>query len=88
MQAQLIPASSFFERSAVDEIKISPDGSHIAITVSGDEESSLIIINLTSGKFVASFDAPGYQKIGNFYWVNEERIVFSTLLVRGGLDIP
>lgn len=88
VQAQLIPASSFFERSAVDEIKISPDGSHIAITVSGDEESSLIIINLTSGKFVASFDAPGYQKIGNFYWVNEERIVFSTLVVRGGLDIP
>ncbi len=88
VHSQALTAADFFAHSAVDEIKISPDGTHLALSLSGDEESQLLILNLNERRRVASFNTLARQKVGEFHWVNNERIVFDTLVFRGGFDFP
>ena len=48
----------------------------------------LAIMEVGSDEFVAQFDTPPDQRVGEFYWANDERILFSTVIMLGGLDIP
>lgn len=86
--SQHLPTLAFFEPPAVDDIKISPDGLHLALTISEEESSRLVVIRLSNRESVASFVTNRNEKIGEFHWVNDERIVFTKLRFYGGFDQP
>lgn len=86
--SQTITTEAFFRASEFDGIKISPDGEHVAMAVPSGASGSLVIMKTESKEVTAQFDTRINQKIGEFHWANNERIVFSTVINIGGLDTP
>ena len=87
-RAQSISTQSFFRFNEFDDIKISPDGQHLAMSIPADDFGMLVIMEVDSEEVVAQFDTPRNQKINEFYWANNERIVFAPAVYLGGLDAP
>ncbi|PCH59624.1 MAG: hypothetical protein COC19_06855 [SAR86 cluster bacterium] len=81
-------AQDFFERGSIKAIKISPDGTHLAISFSGEERGRLAIIKSDGGDTVAQFAGKKNQEINDFFWANDERILFNTVVFQGGIDMP
>lgn len=84
----VIPTSAFFERNNITQMKISPDGKHIAFSVEEDQGTRLVVLNLEQRQGVANFVTRKNQAIDDFYWVNDERIVATMLEFQGGRDYP
>lgn len=78
-----IPVEEFFKRSSFEQIKISPDGRHLAAIVPLEFESSLVIMDIESKKITGSFRPSPDTYIGQFYWVNPTRVLFTTGVKRG-----
>ena len=86
--SQSLTTEAFFRFNDFDGIKISPDGVHVAMAVPKENLGSLIIMDIETNSIVAQFDTRINQKMGEFYWANNERILFSTVITIGGLDAP
>ena len=78
-----IPVEEFFKRSSFEQIKISPDGRHLAAIVPLEFESSLVIMDIESKKITGSFRPSPDTYILEFYWVNPNRVLFTTGIKRG-----
>lgn len=78
-----IPVEDFFKRSSFEQIKISPDGRHLAAIVPLEFESSLVIMDIESKKITGSFRPSPDTYIQEFYWVNPTRVLFTTGIKRG-----
>lgn len=83
-----ISTESFFRNNVVDDVKISPDGTHLAMVFSDVEQTFMRIINVDTGEVAASFSTRAGDGVSNFYWATNERILFSTHRFRGGLEEP
>lgn len=73
----LLPVESFFREVDIDGIALSPSGRRLAVTTtSGSPRLALTVVDLETGKAasVAKFED---ADIGEFQWVNDERLVFS-----------
>ncbi len=78
-----IPVEDFFKRSSFEQIKISPDGRHLAAIVPLEFESSLVIMDIESKTITGSFKPSPDTYIGEFYWANPTRVLFTTGIKRG-----
>lgn len=87
-QTPPFPAGEFFQRNGIEDMKISPDGRHVAISFGEDRASRLGIVDLAERKALASFVTSMNSKVHEYYWVNNERIVISTIEFQGGLETP
>lgn len=58
-------------------VKISPDGKHIAVRIYQDEKYSLAFFTSDTFKPVGSAKMAGKVSVGNYHWVNNERVVIS-----------
>ncbi len=63
-------------------VKISPDGAHIAFSMVSEKESTIMFLNRKTFKPVGRIGFSKESIPGNFYWVNNERIVFSLLEIK------
>lgn len=88
LSAQQISTENFFKFSVVDNIKISPDGEHLAMVFSDADDVFMRIAHVDSGEMVASFTTRRGTGISDFHWATNERILFSTHLFMGGLEAP
>lgn len=61
------------------EAKISPDGKYIALTLVHDGKRRLAVIDAKKFTPVGGADFGGKQEVGDFYWVNNERLVIKVL---------
>lgn len=57
--------------------KISPQGDYLGVLRIADSKRSLVIFTFPGMKFSALLDFPDPDEVGNFWWVNDERIVVS-----------
>jgi dipeptidyl aminopeptidase/acylaminoacyl peptidase len=80
--AQSIETRAFFDDYTVDDIKISPDGKHLALSVPEDGVNYLLILQASDRKRMGLFRFPTNYSMGDFYWANNERIVYSMRVVR------
>lgn len=87
-RSQSISTQSFFRFNEFDDVKISPDGQHLAMAIPADDFDMLVIMDVDSEEVVAQFDTQRNQTINEFYWANNERIVFAPAFYLGGLDVP
>ena len=88
LTAQSITAHDFFKFGDFDDIKISPDGLHLAMTIPREVQSMIIIMRIDNNEITAKFSTPKQRKIGQFIWANNERILFSPLTLTGSLESP
>lgn len=61
---------------AITDVKIAPDGRHLAIRVFFEGRQALAFYDAASMKMVGSFRMQKPMQVGEFHWVNNERVVF------------
>jgi dipeptidyl aminopeptidase/acylaminoacyl peptidase len=66
-----------FNRSQYRNAKISPDGKHLAVSVFSKGEATLVFLDSQTLKAISGSKLPGKLEIGQYYWVNNERVVIS-----------
>ena len=86
-----IPTSTFFRYAEYTQVKISPDGRYLAVVsvAPGDElPEQLTFIDTRTMRVTAHYHVIGEQMIYELWWVNNDRVVFTTATQTGSLDRP
>jgi len=83
---ELVPTREFFEKAQVTDMRISPDGQHVAFTYEEGSEVKLAIMNLAESSITTSFGFGENQHVFSFWWGSDERVVMSVGEVTGNLD--
>jgi len=60
-------------------VKISPDGKHLAFAIITDSKRQLVVMELDGMKQVGGANFGAKQQVGKFYWANNERLVMEVL---------
>ncbi len=76
--ANLLPLDHFIRHDELGTIKISPDGSSIAMSTTTQQgRSALVFVSLADRKLVGGAQVPDQYLIADFDWVSPSRIVYS-----------
>ena len=86
--ADVLPVEDFWKRSSFREVKISPDGRYLAATVPLENITALVVMDLNSKKVTGSFKPQAKAHIQDFYWVNNERLLFRSAVREGRFAAP
>lgn len=86
--AQALPVEDFWKRSSFREVKISPDGRYLAATVPLEKLTALVVMDLTTKQVTGSFKPQEKAHIGEFYWVNDKRLLFTSSVREGANARP
>lgn len=79
----------FIKQASFREMKISPDGRHLAATVpQGDDKTILLVLSRETMKPTAILQMRGREHVSDFVWVNNDRLVVSAEKKEGILDVP
>ena len=88
-QADTISTETFFKNPDLTAIRISPDGKHFAATTETDGVKKLVILDVDATKILQVFDFTSEQReIGEFGWLNNDRIYAKMVRKVGPLDQP
>ncbi len=88
VSAETIPVEDFWKRSSFSAVKISPDGRYLAATVPLENLTALVVMDLMSKKITGSFKPQAKAHIGEFYWVNNSRLLFTSSVREGANASP
>ncbi|NDY94594.1 alpha/beta hydrolase family protein [Wenzhouxiangella limi] len=84
---ETIPTRHFFDNAQVREMRIAPDGEHIAFTFESGSEVQLTVLDLESMQLTtAPFGFGDNQHVQDFWWASDTRVVMSVATVTGNLD--
>ncbi|WP_297800772.1 S9 family peptidase [Arenimonas sp. GDDSR-1] len=86
--AQPIPVEDFWKRSSFRDVKISPDGRYLAATVPFEKLTALVVMDLASKQITGSFKPQEKAYIGEFYWVSNKRLLFTSSVREGANARP
>jgi dipeptidyl aminopeptidase/acylaminoacyl peptidase len=78
----------FIRRDVFDVMKISPDGRHIAATVTLDGRGVLVVMRLDDLSKSAQTVMPPNNYVADFWWVGPNRLLFSAEEKFGQLERP
>ncbi len=85
---QAISVEDFSRHLQYSDIKISPDGEHLAALVKINGLQTLAFIETKSGEITHTISADRKNQPGEYYWVNNERVVIQVEQLRGSLEAP
>lgn len=75
--------------SAVESMKMSPDGRKLAfIAPQGDYESMLVMVDAETLKPIGALRSEDRRLVGDFWWVGDNRLVAAVAEKFGGFDQP
>ena len=77
------PIRDFLRYPSYSEVKLSPSGEYLAMTVSRGEKDVLAVLRTADLGVVSVTELPGDNSVGRFYWGNPKRLVFNTYIKRG-----
>jgi len=83
-----IPILAFVRHDAFGQLKLSPDGKYLATTVWANNEYNLTVMDFATMKPMVSHFLPAEDEISDFYWVNNDRLVYSGQREYGGYAKP
>lgn len=84
-----IPVKDFVRTAEAADMRISPDGKYLALTVpDSNDRNFLVIINRIDMKVSSSLKAREGDIIDEFAWVNNDRVIASIATKVGGIDRP
>ena len=85
-----VSVQTFFSYPKVSEVKISPDGKHVAMVVSdgktGMNRKELMVMDVATHKTVPCFRTSSDIFIDNYWWANNSRLLVTTADQTGSLD--
>ena len=85
----VIPVETFFKRAEFEEMKISPGGEFVAVTVPlEDNKTILAVLDRASMKPKAAVPMRNSEMVDRFWWVNNTRLVVTVATKSGGIDTP
>jgi len=70
------------------DIKISPDGKHLAALMNSDGGKSLVFLDSETYKVTYALTSDRKSQPASYYWVNNERVVIQVEQLRGSLEKP
>jgi dipeptidyl aminopeptidase/acylaminoacyl peptidase len=77
-----------FDYSQYQDAKISPDGKYLAVSVLVNNKMALVFVERTSMEKVGSAMFAGNSEVGEFIWVNNERVVIKVVVREPWLEQP
>lgn len=78
----------FIADGGIREIKISPTGQYLAMSVRVDGQTGLLVRNVSDGKTTAVMRFTRDTHVNNFWWVNDQRLIMSLSETFGTRDDP
>ncbi len=85
----LIPTKDFARLATYEQLRLSPDGQHLAVSARGsDGHYSLLILKMPEKKAVSVLRFNGEASVGDIAWVSNQRIVVSIAQQDGTADAP
>ncbi|BAJ04034.1 alpha/beta hydrolase family protein [Shewanella violacea] len=89
VQAKINDLIAKFSRSAeYSNVKISPNGEYLSVITSKEGKKMLIVLDAISKKPIHVIRFPGNAQVGDYEWVNHERIVLQKEYLKGWKDHP
>lgn len=79
LAADQIPISDFVKHPTYSEVKISPTGEYLAMTVDKGEQDVLAVMRTKDLSLVKLNQLPDDKSVGQFYWVSPERLLFNSV---------
>jgi dienelactone hydrolase len=79
---------AIFERSQYSNAKISPDGKHLAVAGQINGKTGLYFLNMSTLKPVGFTNFRGKAEVGEYFWVNNERVVISLAIRESHSEKP
>ena len=83
-----VPLEDLIRHSEVQQVKISPDGRHIAVRKLHEDERVLVFMSLSPLEVTGGLRFRGKEEVGSFYWANNERIVAEIMSRKAALEQP
>ncbi len=87
-QAERIPLRDFVRRAEFDQVKLSPDGAFLAVTIPGEDRTGLAIMRIADRKITAALNFRGQEHAADFWWVSDKRVVATLAKKEGSLARP
>ncbi|MCD9028203.1 S9 family peptidase [Luteimonas sp. BDR2-5] len=84
-QVDLAP---FVEEDGIRDIKISPTGEYYAVTLPLGDRTAVGIMRRADRTIAGSFRLPKNTHVADFWWANDERLVFGLAERFGSRDFP
>ena len=84
--AKSLPIELFAKKSNFNSIKLSPDGKYFAATVPKDNTTQLVVIKRSTMKVVIAYAFGDFEHIGRFYWLNNQRLVYTKSYQKGSQE--
>jgi dipeptidyl aminopeptidase/acylaminoacyl peptidase len=79
---------AFVKFDTFERIKLSPDGTYLAISVPQEDKTVLVTMTRADLKVVSSFALRGKAHVNDFWWVSNKRLVFSLAQKDGPREQP
>ncbi len=86
--ASEIPVEDFAKSQLYQEVKISPSGQYLAAIFIKEDKRTLGILDIKSLEIVSSTSFTDDEEVGDFTWVNDERVVMTIWGRKGSLATP
>lgn len=87
-KTELIPLEHFSRSAQYHSLKLSPDGAYLGAMTKKEGKDVLFILDTENFKMHHGVSFPGNAQVGNYQWVNNERVVLSKEYLRGWKDHP
>lgn len=86
IEASDVPTRAFYENAKIVNMKIAPDGQHVAFNFEDGSERKLAVMRLADQEITAVFGLGKNQWVFDFWWSSDTRVVMSVGEVTGFLD--
>jgi len=86
--SQPLSVEYFSKRTKFSDIKISPTGKYISAVTDHENKNVLTIFDRNSFKILHVIYFPFKAQVGDYHWVNENRVVVSKQYIKGWKDTP
>src|SRR5690606_41680773 len=70
-----VPLEQFWRHAEFTDVRLSPDGKHLSITVPQDDRTLLAVIRVADKKIIRKWDYGTNLHIQNVLWGTNQRIV-------------
>lgn len=81
-----VPLEHFWRHAEFTDVRLSPDGKHLSVTVPQDDRTLLAVIRVADKQLIGKWDYGANLHIQNVLWVTNERIVFRVAYKTGSFD--
>ena len=89
LNAASLSHSDLFSRGAeYSDVKISPEGDYLSALTTHEGKKTLIVLDSETKKMINAVSFPSNAEVGNYEWVNEDRVALQKVYLKGWSDVP